>query len=750
MYRTTQPQEMEQAFRNRKIFIILALYIGAIFFTSNSLAYRLTLTLFPGFASAVPPGSGLVERWLEREVRFRVNNTGAGDGVTFDQTQEAIANAFQSWEDVSCSDLKFVYDGGTDATRDANDGINTSYWTESGGSAHNGPAALFPGSRMSLLAVALVTVAENGRIIDVDIAFNGGDYIWSNTGEVSIEGVAAHEIGHLLGLAHSELTTLPAPTMKSSFPQGTSFQQASLEKDDKNGACYLYQTVTGSSSQAAGDFNGDGYLDLAIGVPGETVGTKLNAGAVNVIYGSPSGLNAAGNQLLHQDLTHIDGAAETEDRFGAALAIGDFNGDGYDDLAIGAPNDTVVNPAGVTVVGAGVVNVIYGSATGLNAATSQLWHQDIGGIEDVAEADDHYGAALGAGDFNNDGFDDLAIGIPNEAIGNLAGAGAVNVIYGAGSIGLRDAGNQLWHQDVADIEEVAETGDQFGASIAVGDFNNDGNDDLAVGVPKEDIGNVADAGAVNVFYGTSVGLNVSNNQLWHQDIANIEGVSETGDLFGSSLTAGDFNNDGRHDLAIGAPNSTIVNAAGVNLAGAGVVNVIYGAASGLSASNNQLWHQDIANIEEVAEANDQFGATLSTGDFNSDGHDDLAIGVPKEAIGNVSAAGAVNIIYGAASGLSASGNQVWHQDSAGIEDAVGQNDQFGAALISGDFNGDGADDLAVGVSHETVGTIVEAGAVNTIYGSVTGLSENGNQLWHQDIDGIEGVCEENNRFGSAL
>ncbi len=119
-------------------------------------------------------------------------------------------------------------------------------------------------------------------------------------------------------------------------------------------------------------------------------------------------------------------------------------------------------------------------------------------------------------DYNGDGKDDLAIGVVGEDIGALVDAGAVNVLYGSGA-GLTATGDQLWHQDSPGVLGGAEGGDSFGDALACGDFNGDGFDDLAIGVPLEDIGAIGNAGAVNVLYGSVAGLTASGDQLWHQD-----------------------------------------------------------------------------------------------------------------------------------------------------------------------------------------------------------------------------------------
>jgi hypothetical protein len=134
---------------------------------------------------------------------------------------------------------------------------------------------------------------------------------------------------------------------------------------------------------------GDNRADLAIGVPSDSIDSVAFAGAVNVLYSSSAGLSATNNQLWHQDSPDVEGGAETDDCFGRALAAGDFNRDGYVDLAVGVPWEDVDS-----VAGAGVVNVVYGSSAGLSAAGDQLWSQKPPGVAGAAEADDLFGIAL--------------------------------------------------------------------------------------------------------------------------------------------------------------------------------------------------------------------------------------------------------------------------------------------------------------------------------------------------------------------
>lgn len=484
--------------------------------------------------------------------------------------------------------------------------------------------------------------------------------------------------------------------------------------------------LAGSNS---GDFDGDGYDDLAVGVPNEKLdaNNQTDAGAVNVIYGGASGLTSVGNQLWVQDDLSL--GSETGDLFGWALACGDFNSDGYSDLAVGMPGESVA------AVEQGAVVVIYGSAAGLTSAGRQFWTQDSSGIQGVGETGDGFGSALASGDFNSDGYDDLAVGVPYEDDGSSADSGAVHILYG-GSAGLKSSGNQLWLQ--SHLGTTVEANDRFGFSLATGDLGKTSHADLAIGIPLEDIGSLVDAGQVAVLYGTPTGLLTTGRQIWNQNSTGIGGSAEAYDEFGFSLAIGNFGGNSQADLAVGVPHEAF--AAGVTQAGC--VNVIYGSSTGLTSAGNQLWSQNTTGIAGSAEFFDHFGWTLITGNFNGtvpDTYADLAIG----AYGEDSNAGVVHVIYGTSGGLSATNSQLWTPANVGIGTALGYG------LAAGNFGNSSYQDLAIGAPWHDLSPFTAAGSVAVLYGSASRLTTSGRQIWSQDSSGIEGSAYYFESFGQC-
>lgn len=486
------------------------------------------------------------------------------------------------------------------------------------------------------------------------------------------------------------------------------------------------------------DFNGDFISDIPIGIPFEMINGN-QAGAVAVFYGSNNGLQAGDDQLWHLDVAGIGDDAEQNDEFGFALVAGYFNDDEFCDLAIGIPGEHVGAREH-----AGSVLVLYGSANGLVATDSKIWHLgnlNIGGIG--PQVDGRFGEAVIAADYNNDGIDELVVGAPGTTVSSQPRAGAVFVLLGSTN-GIIRQGAQAWTQDSTGIAEESEPDDRFGSVLVEGGFDSDAFNDLAIGVPVEDILDWENAGVVHILYGTKDGLHRSRNQLLHQDFPGVADLVEEFDRFGSALASDDFNIDGIADLAIGVPFEDHGD-----FMSAGLVHVLYGSPQGLTGAGDQVLSQKGNDTEDDLEDFDRFGSSLADGDFDSDGVDDLAIGVPGEEVNGKARAGGVHIFRGSNAGMTSAGDQFWTLPSSGLGVAKA-DDQFGFAVGDGDFDLDGYKDLVIGIPFRKIGVTDETGAMAVLYGSFNGLEAAGAQLWTQNSRSVMDACEIFEHFGFSF
>jgi hypothetical protein len=502
---------------------------------------------------------------------------------------------------------------------------------------------------------------------------------------------------------------------------------------------------TGTTGAAAGDFDGDGRLDLAVGSPGE----DSSAGQVNIIYGSNTGLTGSGDQIFTQNTPGIANAAEAQDNFGQSVATGDFNADGRDDLAIGAPGEGVgTDPDNDFRTGA--VHILYGRAGGLSTNGAQYWHQDSQGIQGTAENGDEFGFSLAAGNFGHIGEDDLAIGAPFEDAGSpeVGNAGVVQVLFGS-DLGLHRQGDQIWSQDAPGVKGVAVDGqfENFGFSLAAANFGKNGHDDLAIGVPNDSTGaldSLQFAGAVNVLYGSfQFGLTARGDQRWTRDSLDINGEAGFEDAFGWGLSASNVGKSRFADLAVGSPFDDVGDPA---VEDSGSVNLIYGGDRGLRAQGDQLWTRLTPGIPGSPEEGATFGNTLAIGNLGKSEVADLAIGAPQQDVPVANSnEGEVTVIYGKGRGLRAQGSQSWTQDSPQVNNEAEGLDLFGTSAAIGNFGKSKQRDLAIGVPGEDS----FAGAANVLYGRPTGLSAQGDQFWQQGLNGINGVAEAGDNFGDG-
>ena len=372
--------------------------------------------------------------------------------------------------------------------------------------------------------------------------------------------------------------------------------------------------------------------DLAAGAQESANGVAR--GAVHVLYGTSQGLTTAGAQRWS-----LQGGD-----FGRDVAVGDLNGDGFDDLA---------------VVGGRGRHRALRIADGLRGATKQLWSGLSG--------------PLAAGDVNGDGRGDLVTGKDDSTL---------VVVFGSPA-GLVAAGSQTW--------SVPHT------PVAIGDFDGDGFGDVVASDPK--MGYYwngiyrFEAGLVRVRYGSASGLS-SRKKTWSQRSAGVEGDPGWaclevgpcgGDNFGSSLATGDLNGDGADD-----PRRRRVQRRFLPY-GRARERALRLRRGGTLSRRQPALVAGQPGIEGVAtlygDYGDFFGASVAIIDANGDGAGDLAVGAPLDdtlpADGSPPRLGGVNVIYGTLGGrLSANGNQLWSQQSPGIKGIAEMDDEFGAALAN--------------------------------------------------------------------
>jgi FG-GAP repeat/FG-GAP-like repeat/FlgD Ig-like domain len=394
----------------------------------------------------------------------------------------------------------------------------------------------------------------------------------------------------------------------------------------------------GTSARPAGDVNGDGYGDVVVSCPQWTSG-QTQEGKIYVFRGRVDG--PSNSVWWRRELNQANAA------FGGAIAIGDWNGDTFDDVAASAPAWDAAQ------LNEGRVVVYNGSVNGPSLATS--WSAT--GAQPLAAFGND---VANAGDVNGDGYEDLIVGSPGFKVGEDFVGRAYLFLGGANGLEALPA----WTRD------GSFPGEQFGWKVdSAGDVNGDGYGDVLVGTPYLDLVGYTDIGAAYLYLGSQFGLGAVS--AW-SDVG-----SQVGEQMGSSVAcAGDVNADGLSDFAIGAVGRTVDDE------NEGAVYIYYGAAD-ISSEPSLVLHEN--------KSGSKYGLSVAcAGDVNGDGYSDIAIGAPFYTQ-TLPEQGALFAYFGGPSGL---GTDYAHW-SLGVE----AYDQYGTAVAGTDANGDGRGDIAVGAPY---------------------------------------------------
>jgi hypothetical protein len=407
----------------------------------------------------------------------------------------------------------------------------------------------------------------------------------------------------------------------------------------------------------AGDVNGDGFADLVVGI--NSFDTPLtDTGRVLLFYGSLDGLSVSADWSKDGEFA--------SDNYGVSVAgAGDVNGDGYDDVLIGAHAYDYTT----TITNTGKAYLYLGSPTGL--ASSPAW------TFTGEQANQYVGYRVaGVGDLNDDGYDDIAIGSIGYD-GGQVDEGRVYVFFGS------SAGPSATPDWTAESDQASSN---FGIAISgIGDVNGDGFADLLVGATLYDHG-TTDEGAAFAWYGSAGGLGPSGTP------ANADWMAESNQttrFFGETLgTPGDVNDDGYDDVVISSREYNVTPGAveGALFLWLGSAGGIHGGVNGTPTNADWFASSFYSGFG--------FGGVTGTrADINGDGYGDVIVGCTLYNSGY----GAVFAYFGSETGMGATGdtsNSDWHVIAPTTTEFQWINYGYQAGS-AGDVNGDGLDDIVI-------------------------------------------------------
>ncbi len=467
------------------------------------------------------------------------------------------------------------------------------------------------------------------------------------------------------------------------------------------------------------DFNSDGFMDLAIGDP-EAFSSQ--DGGVFLFFGGPTGWKPILNLDFDADIVYKVDLEGNQAHIGSSLTSGDLNDDTYPDLIVGSPSyyDGLNNCGGF--------NIFWGG--------NSTYMEEKNGKRVLGQSVEMVGTAVSVGDFNGDNVDDLAV----SAMGTMATqslgryhAGNVYLLFGP----IPNGNTRINSADVVITGSIPN--EQIGKSLASGDINNDGRDELVIGAPVSDLGSITDQGVVYI---------MSGRDVWNPDYDLLTEASSRifgpwpYDQVGESLALGDLDEDDMDELLIG---STSGDGYQRTTKEAGNVYVMMGnylstALGGMNLSLRNQFNMSIFGETEM----ERLGTSLGVGDLDGNGKNDVAIGSKgwTEPVSGI-VSGAVKILP---SRMIRDGGELNSSSLPLISSKRGE-DLFGTSISVGDLSNDGNDDLLVGApGYDPYGTGEVKGGAFIWEGEEVYLRDikvtNARMLGSEPVDDPEGIMEQ--------
>ncbi|MEU8349926.1 FG-GAP-like repeat-containing protein [Streptomyces sp. NPDC048845] len=523
------------------------------------------------------------------------------------------------------------------------------------GDFHGDPAkGIAPGepTRAALESVARVAAWKLGQYGgdpagEVTLTAKGDTGVWETDEEATIHRISGHRDGFA--------TACPGTTLYA-----------------KLGEIRRFAASPGADSAVpTSDTDRDGIADLVAGTPK----TSSGAGSLTVVPGGTEGPVAEAGRTLTQNSAGVPGGSESGDSFGAATAWGDLNGDGYADLAVGAPGENL------SATDQGAVTVLYGpgldsgsmyTTTGVTASGAKLGSAvTIGDFDADGKADLFSAGTGGGGNWNvrhTDGG--TKYGTLTSATGSVAYMDATTGDfnrdgYADVALNYRDTGGTgrvTWFEGSSSgLVKVGNLSVRGGRSVDAGDVNGNGYDDLVIGQAYTAESNAKAGGQVTVVPGTSTGFTTTGMKTIHQDTSGVPGAAEAGDALGWSVSVGDYDLDGYADVLAGLPNEDLTRS-GTSRKNAGATLLLRGTSAGLTGSGARALSQDTSGVPGVSESGDQVGSSVVLQDLSGWGRADLAIGVQGEDSGN----GTILQLDSGSAGVSTTGAVYYGRGALGL------------------------------------------------------------------------------------